>query len=113
METTDRGRTMTAAQLQELSGRLQEIVVTHRRRLRRQQESFRSLPLHDRSSARRRQMARRAAMTSFRVCEEASRALDALEGGSYGSCDRCGCAIAFEELRARPLTRRCRECDPA
>jgi DnaK suppressor protein len=113
METTDRGRTMTEAQLRELSGLLQEIVVTHRRRLRRQQESFRSLPLHDRSSARRRQMARRAAMTSFRVCEEASRALDALEDGSFGSCDRCSCAIAFEELRDRPLTRRCRECDPA
>lgn len=112
LRATDRGRTMTEDQRRELSEVLQELVITHRQRLRREQESFRSLPLHDRTNARRRQLARRAATTAFQVCSAASRALDALQDGTYGTCDHCGFAIAFERLRARPLAGRCEECDP-
>lgn len=109
---TDQTRSLDEGQRLELTAALQELVVTHRRRLRREQEFFRSLPLHDRSSARRRQLARRAATTAFQVCAAASRALDALADGTYGACSRCGCAIAFSQLRVSPLVRHCGECAP-
>lgn len=38
------------------------------------------------------------------------RALARLEDGTYGRCDRCGCAIAFERLDAVPYTATCVDC---
>jgi DnaK suppressor protein len=38
------------------------------------------------------------------------RALEAMEDGSYGRCDECGCAIAFERLKIEPATQHCVKC---
>jgi DnaK suppressor protein len=38
------------------------------------------------------------------------RALAALEEGSYGFCDECGCAIPFERLKVEPTTQHCVAC---
>ena len=37
-------------------------------------------------------------------------ALKALDDGSYGLCDGCGCAIAFERLQIEPQTQHCVAC---
>jgi RNA polymerase-binding transcription factor DksA len=36
-----------------------------------------------------------------------ARAIEMLDNGSYGSCDRCGATINAERLRADPLLVRC------
>ena len=38
------------------------------------------------------------------------RALEALDDGSYGLCDECGCAIPFERLKIEPMTQHCVQC---
>jgi DnaK suppressor protein len=38
------------------------------------------------------------------------RALEAMEDGSYGLCDECGCAIPFERLKIEPATQHCVKC---
>lgn len=38
------------------------------------------------------------------------RALEQLAGGTYGSCETCGSAIAPERLAVRPAARRCLPC---
>lgn len=38
------------------------------------------------------------------------RALDAMEDGSYGYCEQCGCAIPFARLKAEPMTQHCVKC---
>jgi DnaK suppressor protein len=38
------------------------------------------------------------------------RALQAMADGSYGTCDGCGCAIAFERLKIEPQTEHCVSC---
>lgn len=40
-------------------------------------------------------------------------ALDRLDAGSYGDCERCGRQILLERLRARPTTRTCVACAAA
>ena len=37
-------------------------------------------------------------------------ALKALDDGSYGLCDACGCAIPFERLQIEPQTQHCVAC---
>ena len=37
-------------------------------------------------------------------------ALKALDDGSYGLCDECGCAIPFERLQIEPQTQHCVAC---
>ena len=37
-------------------------------------------------------------------------ALKALDDGSYGLCDECGCAIPFERLKIEPQTQHCVAC---
>jgi DnaK suppressor protein len=39
-----------------------------------------------------------------------SDALERLDRGDYGTCERCSRPIAFERLMARPTTRTCVEC---
>lgn len=41
------------------------------------------------------------------------RALEAMEDGSYGLCDECGCAIPFERLKIEPMTQHCVACKSA
>jgi DnaK suppressor protein len=41
---------------------------------------------------------------------EVDAALSRLDGGTYGSCERCGSPIGAERLAALPATRRCIEC---
>ncbi len=38
------------------------------------------------------------------------RALEAMDEGSYGLCDECGCAIPFERLKIEPMTQHCVAC---
>ncbi|WP_036596906.1 TraR/DksA family transcriptional regulator [Ottowia thiooxydans] len=38
------------------------------------------------------------------------RALEAIEDGSYGECDECGCSIPFERLKIEPMTQHCVAC---
>ena len=38
------------------------------------------------------------------------RALLDMDAGRYGQCAACGCAIAFERLRAEPMTEHCVPC---
>jgi len=44
------------------------------------------------------------------VASEIARALDKLEGGSYGTCDDCGLPIAPERLEALTWATRCVSC---
>jgi DnaK suppressor protein len=41
------------------------------------------------------------------------RALDKLDEGTYGLCDRCGTSIPDERLEARPASVRCVRCSAA
>ena len=42
-----------------------------------------------------------------------AKALDRLDAGSYGQCERCGRAIAAERLAARPAASTCIRCAAA
>ncbi len=44
---------------------------------------------------------------------ETTEALQRLEAGGYGQCERCGAAIAPERLEARPTARTCIRCAAA
>jgi DnaK suppressor protein len=44
---------------------------------------------------------------------EISQALDRLDAGSYGQCERCGRPIGAERLAARPATTTCISCAAA
>ena len=41
------------------------------------------------------------------------RALEAMDEGSYGLCDECGCNIPFERLKIEPMTQHCVGCKSA
>ena len=45
--------------------------------------------------------------------EQVERALRDLDRGRYGGCERCGAAIGWERLQARPGTTRCVGCADA
>jgi len=51
-----------------------------------------------------------AARSLASMLAEVERALEKLDEGSYGRCDRCGTAIAVERLRARPWSVMCVAC---
>lgn len=53
-----------------------------------------------------------SALTSLDEQELAriDRALEAMEDGSYGQCDECGCHIPFERLKIEPMTQHCVAC---
>jgi DnaK suppressor protein len=42
--------------------------------------------------------------------KDVRRALEKLDEGSYGECDKCGNRIPEERLEARPATTRCIDC---
>ena len=41
------------------------------------------------------------------------RALEAMDEGSYGLCESCGCNIPFERLKIEPMTQHCVGCKSA
>ena len=41
------------------------------------------------------------------------RALEAMDEGTYGLCDECGCHIPFERLKIEPMTQHCVACKSA
>lgn len=41
------------------------------------------------------------------------RALEAMDEGTYGLCDECGCNIPFERLKIEPMTQHCVACKSA
>ena len=45
--------------------------------------------------------------------EDVDRALEKLDAGTYGICDRCGAPISEERLEARPWTSLCMSCASA
>jgi DnaK suppressor protein len=45
--------------------------------------------------------------------EDVDRALEKLDEGTYGICDRCGAPISEERLEARPWTSLCMSCASA
>jgi RNA polymerase-binding transcription factor len=45
--------------------------------------------------------------------EDVDRALEKLDDGTYGICDRCGLLISEERLEARPWTSLCMACASA
>ena len=45
--------------------------------------------------------------------EDVERALEKLDAGTYGICDRCGAPISEERLEARPWTSLCMACASA
>jgi RNA polymerase-binding transcription factor DksA len=57
----------------------------------------------------RAQLAATIALTRARVAD-LDHALEQVVRGSYGSCERCGRAIAAERLAARPAARTCIDC---
>jgi DnaK suppressor protein len=51
-----------------------------------------------------------AARSLASMLADVERALEKLDDGSYGTCDRCGTEIAAERLRARPWSVLCLTC---
>jgi DnaK suppressor protein len=45
--------------------------------------------------------------------DDVERALEKLDAGTYGICDRCGALISAERLEARPWTSLCMSCASA
>ncbi|MFV0680400.1 TraR/DksA family transcriptional regulator [Ottowia sp.] len=41
------------------------------------------------------------------------RALEAMDEGTYGECEECGCKIPFERLKVEPMTQHCVKCKEA
>lgn len=104
---------LTDEQVSGILAALQDIADEHRRRLEENEELFRSLVTDASVDAAERQAARVAASHAFDVCQQASRALAALEDGSYGRCASCAQPIPFERLEALPLTDSCVACPHA
>ena len=45
-----------------------------------------------------------------KLIKKIKKALDRIEAGSFGICEKCGEDIAPERLKARPVTTQCIEC---
>lgn len=45
-----------------------------------------------------------------KLIKKVKKALDRIEGGTFGICEKCGEDIAIERLKARPVTTLCIEC---
>ena len=44
------------------------------------------------------------------LLDKIDRTLEKIEGGSYGTCEECGCEIDEKRLRARPVVSLCIDC---
>ena len=45
-----------------------------------------------------------------KLIKKIKKALERIENGTFGICESCGEEIAFERLKARPVTTQCIEC---
>jgi DnaK suppressor protein len=45
-----------------------------------------------------------------KLIKKIKRALDRIENGTFGICDKCGEDISVERLKARPVTTQCIDC---
>ena len=45
-----------------------------------------------------------------KLIKKIKKALDRIENGTFGICEKCGEDIALERLKARPVTTQCIEC---
>ncbi len=45
-----------------------------------------------------------------KLIKKVKKALDRIENGTFGICEKCGDDIAIERLKARPVTTLCIEC---
>ena len=45
-----------------------------------------------------------------KLIKKVKKALDRIEGGTFGICDKCGEDISIERLKARPVTTQCIDC---
>ncbi len=45
-----------------------------------------------------------------KLIKKVKKALDRIENGTFGVCEKCGDDIAIERLKARPVTTQCIEC---
>jgi RNA polymerase-binding transcription factor DksA len=59
-----------------------------------------------------RELAERARRRALEIIAEIQHAMRNLEASTYGTCERCGAAIARERLQAIPFTRHCVSCPP-
>jgi DnaK suppressor protein len=45
-----------------------------------------------------------------KLIKKVKKALDRIENGTFGICEKCGDDISIERLKARPVTTQCLEC---
>jgi len=45
-----------------------------------------------------------------KLIKKVKKALDRIESGTFGICDKCGEDISIERLKARPVTTQCIDC---
>ena len=45
-----------------------------------------------------------------KLIKKVKKALDRIENGTFGICEKCGDDISIERLKARPVTTQCIEC---
>lgn len=45
-----------------------------------------------------------------KLIKKVKKALDRIENGTFGLCDKCGEDISIERLKARPVTTQCIDC---
>ncbi len=105
--------TLTRAQQQELRA----LLLARRDQLHaqmRQNEQNLAPPTADEGAVLQRNVAREVeqALTNIDAADlgRIDQALKALDDGSYGLCDACGCAIPFARLKIEPQTQHCVAC---
>lgn len=99
------------SQLDEVSGVLHEALADHRAQLAAAVSV--SADRADDDDGRAREMAWLAAERAREAIADIEHALDRIEEGTYGSCERCGDQIAFERLAVIPHARHCVSCPGA
>ena len=68
--------------------------------------------LQERRAAIERSLSEAPTDTALRELAETQAALDRIEQGTYGRCERCGGAIGRQRLLALPAIRYCIGCTP-
>lgn len=112
---------LTAAQLKELK----ELLLARRKELQAEMDqnlanlapAERTSSVSQDESARLKNLTREvdSRLTSLDAADltRIDRALEAMEEGTYGLCDECGCNIPFERLKIEPMTQHCVACKSA
>ena len=66
----------------------------------------------DADSVFAREVTEREIITCHTTLAEVQAALERIDDGRYGLCERCGAAISYVRLEAIPYARRCVSCPP-